>query len=200
VNELLRAFRFEVALTLSKAGAGGEARPAFALGVDLQNLDVDRAKRRKAKELLGDGAFQECSGLELEADVREYLEGGRNDGVIRRVGRVKLSPLVLKRGMFAPDREGYANTELWSWFQDVVRGVRPVRRYDGTIIVRTVSGDTPMAVWRFVRGLPLKVTGPTLNAQTGEVAIEELHIAHEGLLLEPTQPGGALRSTSGGTS
>ena len=47
------------------------------------------------------GGFAECSGLELEADVKEYLEGGRNDGVVRRVGRVKLVPLVLKRGMFS---------------------------------------------------------------------------------------------------
>lgn len=162
---MLRAFRFAVTLTPSAPGDGGPAR-------------------------LSDGAFQECGGLELEADVREFLEGGRNDGVVRRVGRVKLSTLVLKRGMFAATREGYVNTELWSWFQDVVRGVRPVPRYDGVIEVRTVSGVTPMAVWHFVRGLPLKVTGPTLNAQTGELAIEELHIAHEGLLLAPTRPGG----------
>jgi len=29
----------------------------------------------------------------------------------------------------------------------------------------------------------MKVSGPQLNAKTGEVAIEELHIAHEGLRL-----------------
>jgi hypothetical protein len=31
--------------------------------------------------------------------------------------------------------------------------------------------------------LPVKVSGPSLNAKTGEVAIEELDIAHEGLRL-----------------
>jgi hypothetical protein len=30
----------------------------------------------------------------------------------------------------------------------------------------------------------LKLVGPALNAKTGELAIEELHIAHEGLWLE----------------
>jgi hypothetical protein len=30
----------------------------------------------------------------------------------------------------------------------------------------------------------VKLTGPALNAKTGEIAIEELHIAHEGLKLE----------------
>jgi hypothetical protein len=34
-----------------------------------------------------------------------------------------------------------------------------------------------------VRGLPQKLQGPSLNAKTGDVAMEELHIAHEGLRL-----------------
>ena len=50
---------------------------------------------------LADGAFQDCSGLEVEMDVQEYQEGGRNDGAIRQVGRVKLQNIVLKRGMSA---------------------------------------------------------------------------------------------------
>ena len=37
--------------------------------------------------------------------------------------------------------------------------------------------------WSFERGLPLKVVGPSLNARTGDIAVEELHIAHEGLRL-----------------
>jgi tail tube protein gp19 len=36
----------------------------------------------------------------------------------------------------------------------------------------------------FSRGLPSKLRGPQLNAQSGEIAIEELTIAHEGLRLE----------------
>ena len=39
------------------------------------------------------------------------------------------------------------------------------------------------ATWVFERGLPARIKGPDLNAKTGEVAIEELHIAHEGLRL-----------------
>ena len=42
--------------------------------------------------------------------MREYLEGGRNDGVVRRVGRVKLVPIVLKRGMFVVSSRGGANS------------------------------------------------------------------------------------------
>ena len=51
---------------------------------------------------LGDGGFQEVSGLEVEMDVGEFAEGGRNDGMVRWVGRAKYQPIVCKRGMFAP--------------------------------------------------------------------------------------------------
>lgn len=117
-------------------------------------------------------------------DVQEYLEGGRNDGVIKRVGRAKYSAIVLKRGMFY-GAGGAVNSDLWRWIQDVVAGKRPVARYDGKIRVMS-SGENTAATWVFDRGLPMKIRGPELNAKTGEVAIEELHIAHEGLRLVGT--------------
>lgn len=158
-----RTFRFRVTLSPSPpAGQGG--------GGDLG---------APAGSALTDGAFQECSGLDHEMDVAEYTEGGRNNGVIQRAGRAKVTRVVLKRGMLHPS-EGSVNTELWDWFQDVVDGVRPLRRYDGTILVLDAEGE-PVATWTFLRGLPAKLVGPQLNARTGEVAIEELQIAHEGL-------------------
>jgi phage tail-like protein len=114
-------------------------------------------------------------------DVQEYQEGGRNDGVIRRVGRAKYQNIVLKRGMFYSDA-GRLNRDLWQWLQSVVSGARPARRYDGIVEVMSV-GDEVVATWTFDRGLPARVRGPELNAKTGEIAIEELHIAHEGLRL-----------------
>jgi phage tail-like protein len=174
-DELLQTFRFQVSLT-----------PSTSRGPDSQPVST---RRPQDDQFLADIAFQECSGLELEADIREYQEGGRNDGVIRRVGRVKLQPLVLKRGMVikrdrAQGGPGRARPELWAWIQDTVSGRLPIRRYDGLVEVNGPVKDSPvLASWRFVRGLPLKLTGPTLNAKTGEIAIEELHIAHEGLHL-----------------
>ncbi len=166
---LLRAFRFRVQLRRAPQAVAGSSSPAGA------------PAGAPGGEALGDGGFQDCSGLELEMDVQEYLEGGRNDGVIRRVGRGKYSNIVLKRGMFYAD--GRVNGDLWAWLQSVVSGERPVRRYNGTIEVMSVA-DEVVAVWTFDRGLPAKIKGPELNAKTGEIAIEELTIAHEGLRLE----------------
>jgi phage tail-like protein len=162
---LLRAFRFRVKLRKSPdAESGAQPRESLPAGA-----------------ALGDGAFQECSGLEIDMDIQDYQEGGRNDGVIQRVGRAKYQNIVLKRGMFYGG-DGRVNADLWRWMQDVVKGVRPVARYDGVIEVMSV-GERVAATWVFDRGLPARIRGPELNAKTGEVAIEELHIAHEGLRL-----------------
>jgi len=132
--------------------------------------------------VLGDGGFQECSGLDVEMDVQELIEGGRNDGVVRLVGRGKYSNIVLKRGMlFSPG--GSVDGRLWGWMQNILSGVRPVARYDGVIQVISPDRIQVVATWTFDRGLPAKIVGPTLNAKTGEIAIEELTIAHEGLRL-----------------
>ncbi|TCN32773.1 phage tail-like protein [Kribbella orskensis] len=180
----LQTFRFQISLTRS---IGSRAPTLEAERQAIRDRPADAPKA----DALGDGGFAECSGLELEADVREYLEGGRNDGVVRRVGRVKLQPIVLKRGMFTPRSEpgspvagAVVRPELWEWLQGVVSGQLPVPRYNGVIEVMDSTYTWPMATWTFVRGLPLKVVGPALNAKTGEIAIEELHIAHEGLRLE----------------
>jgi len=161
---LLRTFNFWVRLYEAPQAVSGALAPAGA----------------PAGKALGDGGFQECTGLDVEMDVQEYQEGGRNDGVIRRVGRGKYSNLVLKRGMFYSG--GEVNADLWSWLQSVVSGERPVRRYNGVVEVLGAGADV-RAVWTFDRGLPAKISGPALNAKTGEIAIEELTIAHEGLRL-----------------
>lgn len=149
-------------------------------------VSFDKASGRPAdSDKLCDGGFQDVSGLEVQMDVQEYEEGGRNDGTVQRIGRAKYSPLVLKRGMFTPTEgsdKGKADSELWQWFQHVVSGARPARRYNGSVIVWD-QARKPVVSWRFTRALPSKIVGPQLNARTGEIAIEELHLVHEGLAL-----------------
>lgn len=142
----------------------------------------DAPRDADAAESIGDGGFQECSGLDVEMDVQELQEGGRNDGVIRQVGRGKYANLVLKRGMFFGEGGG-VDTQLWGWLQGILAGERPVTRVDGAVRLLGHDGRTVLATWVFDRGLPARIAGPTLNARTGDVAVEELQIAHEGLRL-----------------
>ena len=71
--------------------------------------------------------------------------------------------------------------DLWTWHNEWVKGKG--KRKDGLIVLETEAHE-PAKVWRFKRGIPVKWTGPSLNASQSNVAIESLEISHEGLDLE----------------
>ena len=69
--------------------------------------------------------------------------------------------------------------DLFAW----LKGVR-----DGTADPRTVTitlldeARSPVVVFKLLKAQPKKWTGPTLAAKGGgEVAMEELHLVHEGI-------------------
>jgi phage tail-like protein len=117
------------------------------------------------------GGFSECSGLEMSMDIEEYKEGGNNGLILRFPTRVKWANLRLKRGLALAE-------DLWLWHFNFAQG-KVVRR-DGVVTLQDEQ-QNPVKVWSFTRGLPVKWTGPTLNAAQNQLAIEEIEIAHEGL-------------------
>jgi phage tail-like protein len=119
--------------------------------------------------------FSECSGLEATLEVQDHQEGGRNGAVLRFPTRIKWTNLTLKRGMGR-------GMELWDWFYGFATGTG--FRKDGVITLQNERHE-PHTVWGFRRGLPVKYSGPTLNAAQSTVAVESLEIAHEGLFLIP---------------
>ena len=121
------------------------------------------------------GGFSECTGLEMSMQPEEYKEGGRNGAVLRFPNRVTWSNLTLKKG-------AGLSTELWDWHYGFAAGAG--RRRDGVVTLLDAA-RAPVAVWFFRRGLPVKYTGPALNAAQNTVAIEAIEIAHEGLHLVP---------------
>jgi phage tail-like protein len=117
------------------------------------------------------GGFSECSGLEMGLDIEEYKEGGNNGTVLHFPTRLKWTNLRLKRGVALSD-------DLWLWHYGFVEG--QVQRRDGIITLQDEQ-QNPVKIWSFTRGLPVKWTGPALNATQSQVAVEEIEIAHEGL-------------------
>jgi phage tail-like protein len=122
---------------------------------------------------IGRAAFSEVTGLESETAVIEYRFGGELNTVRKLPGLTKYANIVLRRGITKDD-------ELWNWRKAVVDG--SVERRDGSI---TLLDDARNEVvrWNFRNGWPCKWEGPDLNAESNEVAIETLEIAHEGLEL-----------------
>jgi phage tail-like protein len=129
------------------------------------------------------GGFSECTGLEMSLDVEEYKEGGRNGTILKFPTRVKWTNITLKKGVAS-------STTLWDWLYGFVEGRG--RRRDGIIILQN-DLHIPNNIWQFRRGLPVKYTGPSLNASQNNVAIESIEIAHEGIFqLPPVGLGSAV--------
>jgi len=70
------------------------------------------------------------------------------------------------------------DTDLYDWHRDVVSG--DFERKNGSIVLFNRKGDE-VARWNFVRAWPTKWDGPDLNAETNDLAIELIELAHEGL-------------------
>lgn len=129
-------------------------------------------------ELLCEGAFSEVTGLEASMSPKALKEGGRNWGEVQLSGPTTFAPVVLKRGVTrCPD--------LWSWFDATTRQANYALRYTGRIeVLDPAEPDRPALTWTLTNALPTKFKGPDLSGTANQVAVEELHLVHEGLVLE----------------
>jgi phage tail-like protein len=100
--------------------------------------------------------------------------GGSNYGAVQRAGPVSFATVVLKRGMSD-------TRDLWNWFAKVGAGAYAYR-LQVEIEMRN-SADEPVVRWALRRAMPVKFKAADLNAKGSEIGIEELHLAHEGLVL-----------------
>ncbi len=115
--------------------------------------------------------FSECSGLGSTTEVVEYSEGG-HISVHKLPGRTTFSDITLKWGTAD-------STELWAWRQQIVSGT--VVRRNGSILIFDLANSTELVRWNFVSAWPTRWEGAALVAKGGDVAIETLVLAHEGL-------------------
>jgi phage tail-like protein len=120
------------------------------------------------------GAFRECTGLGSEHQVVEYKASGpKGEFIIKKVpGRIKWNNIVLKRGITDA-------MDMWKWRKQVEDGKVTDARKNGTITMYDQSGAA-LAKWNFINAWPSKITGPSGNSNTNDVAIEEMELTHEG--------------------
>ena len=123
-------------------------------------------------------AFAECRGLEIALDVRTLHEGGDNAAQRLLLGSASYGRITLRRGMTP-------SFDLWDWCGAVLRD--RTLRADARVVVLAEDGTTQRARFRLRGCLPVRLRAPTLDAIHGGVAIEELELACESLVLE--RPG-----------
>lgn len=115
--------------------------------------------------------FTEVSGLQLETEVFEYSEGGKNDFPHRLPGRSKAGNVTLKRGIAQ-------GSELFKWCFDTVQGKVDLRGV--SVLMFDTIGDKPIARWELLKAFPTKWAGPQFQADGHLTAIETLELAHQG--------------------
>lgn len=150
---------FTIGSSLGASGLGTRSDPFLACNflVEVENILS--------------GGFSECSGLEAETEVETYREGGQNAYVHQFAGPTKYPPLILKHGLTWIDG-------LWAWHQEVISGT--IKRQNGTIYLLDRQ-QVPVMWWNFKEAFPVKWTGPSLRADSAQVAVESVELRHRGL-------------------
>ncbi len=121
---------------------------------------------------LEQAAFSEVSGLSIETETMDFIEGGVNDRVLRLPVRSKVGNLTLKRGVVAGQK-------LLQWHLNIVQGYLDVRNV--TITVYQTSGAV-LTRFELLQAYPVKWSGPQFTGSGDAVAVETLELAHAGFL------------------
>lgn len=115
--------------------------------------------------------FSEVSGLDVVMTTMAYAEGGVNTFTHTLPGPTKQSNITLKRGII--------DGSLWQWYSEMLSG--KIQYRNGSIAVKDPSGAQETIRIDFYRAIPVKWSGPSLNASQSQVAVETLELAHQGL-------------------
>lgn len=120
--------------------------------------------------------FSDVSGLGSEISYSEYRNGNDKANTVRKVANTfKNDDITLKRGLIG-------SLDLFQWIKRVREGEHEPRTVTITLLD---EARQPVVSFRLRNAQPKKWVGPTLAAKGGgEVAMEELHLVHEGLEIE----------------
>ncbi len=119
------------------------------------------------------GGFSDVSGLGVDVSYSEYRNGNERFNTTRKIPNThKLDDVTLKRGLVGSD-------DLFAWLKTVRDGTADPRQVTITLMD---EARQPVAIWSLRNAQPKKWVGPTLTAKGGgEVAMEEMHLVHEGI-------------------
>ena len=123
------------------------------------------------------GGFSDVSGLGNEINYSEYRNGNDKLNTARKVpSTYKQEDVVLKRGVVGD------LATFWQWLKATREG-RIERR--AVVITLLDEARNPVVTYKLLNAQAKKWVGPTLAAKGGgEVAMEEIHLTHEGIDIE----------------
>lgn len=124
------------------------------------------------------GSFNQVTGLGASIEPAQITEGGQNEFVHQRPSGIKWNNIVLHRGV--TDSEA-----MYRWFKkssgESFSGNGNQIEFSTCVILALEPDGSISREWEVYEAFPVRWTGPSLNADSSDVAIEELEIAHHGL-------------------
>ena len=126
-----------------------------------------------------DISFQEVSGLDIETDVMEYRHGdSKTFGTIKKPGLIKTTNIILKKGVCAAD------SPLMDYFNKLMLDKANYAANRRQIDIRLMDeAGAVIMTWTLINAFPAKLSGMDLESDSGEIAIEMLELAHEGMAI-----------------
>ena len=124
-------------------------------------------------EGLGTTSFKEVQGFSTEVEETSYREGGFGYLTVRKLpGLVSYGDLTLTKGL-------YSNPLLYNFFNDFLEGSNftPVN----ATITLFDNAANPTASWSVINAWPKSYQSGDLSADSSEILIETLVLAHEGI-------------------
>jgi phage tail-like protein len=118
--------------------------------------------------------FQFVDGLESASDVVDYREGNEITTPRKLPGLIKVTNIVLKRGMTT-------NRDLWEWRRTVLDGA--TERRNGLIVVLNEAREQVLRL-NFRNAWPCRWKVSGLDALESQVLMEEIELVVEDLRLE----------------
>lgn len=124
--------------------------------------------------------FRQISGIGVEYGVAEHKTLAEN-GIprIQKIpARPTYMPITLKRGIAS-------DLSLWTWHSMVMtEATADLARADVQIIMYNRM-YVPVLQWTLLRAWPSKISGPEFQTDSTDVAMEELTLVHEGVVIDP---------------
>ncbi len=120
--------------------------------------------------------FQEITGIGMEVTVAEYRAGNEKENSVRKItGLNKATDVTLKRGVIG-------SLDLYAWLDEIRNGSANALR---DVVIQLQSEDHTAVVqeWQLKRARIIKHTSGPLNAKGTDVAMEELVLAYERLVM-----------------
>jgi phage tail-like protein len=121
------------------------------------------------------GGFQEVSNIGMEVTVTEYRNGNDRDNGVRKItGLNKASDVTLKRGVIG-------TLHAYRWLDDIRTGNQNAMRL---VTITLLSEDhKPIVDWELHNARIIKIVNGPLNAKGNDVAMEEIVLAYEKLIM-----------------